>query len=91
MKAEILPAERSKSARQNKIKTWELRELDEMPEVIAKLEAQQAALAAKLADGVLYRDAPDEAIQINTQLQVLDSQLAELFTRWEALEEKRSS
>ncbi|MEO6985211.1 MAG: ATP-binding cassette domain-containing protein [Paralcaligenes sp.] len=91
VKAEILPAERSKSARQNKIKTWELRELDEMPEVIAKLEAQQAALAAKLADGVLYRDAPDEAIQINTQLQVLDSQLAELFTRWEALEEKRSS
>ncbi|TCT09390.1 ATP-binding cassette domain-containing protein [Paralcaligenes ureilyticus] len=90
-KTEAASAERSRPAKQNKIKAWELRELEEMPEAIAQLEAQQASLAARLADGALYRDAPDEAARINGQLQTLDSQLTELFTRWEALEEKRSS
>ena len=35
--------------------SWELRELEGLPDAIAALEAQQAELAGKLADGSLYR------------------------------------
>ncbi|HEY9281516.1 MAG TPA: ATP-binding cassette domain-containing protein [Eoetvoesiella sp.] len=78
------------AAKTNKITSWELRELEEMPDAIAQLETQQTELTAKLASGDLYRDAPEEVVSINEQLQAIDEQLNTLFARWEALEEKRN-
>ena len=57
--------------------SWELRELEGLP-AIAALEAQQAELAGKLADGSLYRDAPAEVERINGELAKLESELEEI-------------
>ncbi|UHL65829.1 ATP-binding cassette domain-containing protein [Paralcaligenes sp. KSB-10] len=88
-KIEAAPAERPKPPKPSKINAWELRELEGLPEAIAQVEAQQAELAAKLADAGLYRDAPGEVEKINEQLHTLENKLTALFARWEILEEKR--
>ncbi|MDS1142598.1 ATP-binding cassette domain-containing protein [Pusillimonas sp. SM2304] len=83
--------ERPKPARKTRITAWELTELEGIPDAIAELEAEQSALAARLADGSLYRDAPDEVDAVNAQLHGIEEKLAELFTRWETLEEKKNA
>ena len=81
----------TEAARAAKMNSWELRELEGLPDAIAALEAQQAELAGKLADGSLYRDAPAEVERINGELAKLESELEEKFTRWELLEARRES
>ncbi|NYT65549.1 ATP-binding cassette domain-containing protein [Alcaligenaceae bacterium] len=78
------------TTRASRITSWEQRELDGIPDKIAKLEAQQTELAAQLADGSLYREAPEQVDTINQELLDIDTQLNELFARWETLEEKRN-
>lgn len=82
-------APRAKPARVAKLSSWEQRELEGLPDVIAGIEARQEALSAQLADGTLYRDAPDEVERINTELAALDKELEEKFARWELLEARR--
>ncbi|CAB5517132.1 ATP-binding cassette domain-containing protein [Achromobacter anxifer] len=82
-------AARPKPAKSAKMNSWELRELEGLPDAIAALEAQQAELAGKLADGSLYRDAPAEVERINAELAKLESELEERFARWELLEARR--
>ncbi|AVG42832.1 ATP-binding cassette domain-containing protein [Achromobacter insolitus] len=82
-------AARPKPAKSAKMNSWELRELEGLPDAIAALEAQQAELAGKLADGSLYRDAPAELERINSELAKLESELEERFARWELLEARR--
>ncbi|CAB3957802.1 ATP-binding cassette domain-containing protein [Achromobacter insolitus] len=82
-------AARPKPAKSAKMNSWELRELEGLPDAIAALEAQQAELAGKLADGSLYRDAPAEVERINSDLAKLESELEERFARWELLEARR--
>ncbi|MGR6077950.1 ATP-binding cassette domain-containing protein [Achromobacter sp. CSND-B12] len=82
-------AAKPKPARAAKMNSWELRELEGLPDAIAALEAQQAELAGKLADGGLYRDAPAEVERINAELSKLESELEERFARWELLEARR--
>src|SRR3546814_10343109 len=84
------PAERPKPIRKSRITSWELTELEGIPNAIAELESEQSGLASRLADGSLYRDAPDEVDAINQQLHVLEEKLNELFARWEMLEEKKN-
>ncbi len=84
------PVERPKPSRKSRITSWELTELEGIPNAIAELEAEQAALAGRLADGSLYRDAPEEVNVINEQLHALEEKLDALFARWEALEEKKN-
>src|SRR5690606_18506076 len=79
-----------KPNRPGRLASWEQKELDEMPDAIAAIEAKQAELAERLADGSLYRDAPDEVDEINAQLQKLEEQLTTLFERWETLEGKQA-
>lgn len=80
---------RAKPAKASKINAWDLRELEGLPDAIAALEAQQAELAGKLADGSLYRDAPAEVERINGELAKLEGELEEKFARWELLEARR--
>ncbi|NMU91800.1 ATP-binding cassette domain-containing protein [Achromobacter ruhlandii] len=84
-------AAKPKPARAAKMNSWELREREGLPDAIAALEAQQAELAGKLADGSLYRDAPAEVERINSELAKLESELEEKFARWELLEARRES
>lgn len=80
-----------KPARTAKINSWELRELEALPDAIAALEAEQATLAGKLADGSLYREAPQEVDEVNAALKRIESELEEKFARWEALEAKNAA
>ncbi|MDH1301137.1 ATP-binding cassette domain-containing protein [Achromobacter sp. GD03932] len=82
-------AAKPKPAKSAKMNSWELRELEGLPDAIAALEAQQAELAGKLADGSLYRDAPAEVERINGELAKLEGELEERFARWELLEARR--
>ena len=68
-------AAKPKPARAAQMNSWELRELEGLPEAIAALEAQQAERAGQLADGILYRDAPAELERINSELSKLESEL----------------
>ncbi len=89
-KKEAAAAERAKPAKAVRLSTWELRELEDIPSTIAQLESTQAQLTAKLADGSLYRDAPDEVETINKKLHDIEAQTNVLLTRWEALEDKKN-
>jgi ATP-binding cassette subfamily F protein uup len=84
-------AERNKPSRPARITSWEQLELDGIPVQIAELESRQSALTDKLADGTLYRDAPQEVESINAELQAIEADLLTLFARWEVLEEKQNS
>ena len=62
------------------------RELEALPERIAALEAEQAALHARLADPALYQEAAHEVAQVNARAQALDAEIEAAMARWEDLE-----
>ena len=79
-KPRIAPAER--------LSYKEQKELDALPDTIARLESEEAELAKKLADGALYRNAPDEIKRLSQRQSELTHQLEQAFLRWEALQQK---
>lgn len=82
------PATATPPARPAKLSFNEKRELDGLPERIAQLEAEQAALQARLADPATYRAAPDEVARLNTRLAELETLVEQAMARWEALESR---
>ncbi len=69
-----------------KLNNKEQRELAELPARIEKLEAEQAALSAKLGDVSIYRKDPAGAAAAKARLDALDAEHATAFARWEELE-----
>jgi ATP-binding cassette subfamily F protein uup len=82
---------RGKAAKAARLSSWDARELESLPDAIAALEAEQTDLSARLADGSLYRDDPDEVAKINSRLEALERSLEEKFARWELLEGRRTT
>jgi ATP-binding cassette subfamily F protein uup len=64
----------------------EQRELAALPDTIAALEQEQAAIAARLADPALYRDDRDTATRIERRSAAIEQELVTAMARWEALE-----
>ncbi|MES2888187.1 MAG: ATP-binding cassette domain-containing protein [Pseudomonadota bacterium] len=64
----------------------EQRELTQLPEQIDALEKEQAALAAKLADGRLYTSDPKLAAETQRRHAEIDDLLLTAMTRWETLD-----
>ena len=64
----------------------ETKELQDLPDRISVLEAEQASLQGRLTDPAIYRDAPDEARRIQLRIVVLTSELEAAMQRWEVLE-----
>ena len=70
--------------------TWkEGQELAALPARIEELEAEQAALHARLADPALYREAGGEVPALQARLAELEAGLAAVYARWEELEGRR--
>ncbi|EPZ15474.1 ABC transporter ATP-binding protein [Thauera terpenica 58Eu] len=71
------------------------RELEALPDRIAALEAEQAALHARMADPALYEQAAQQAAQetvhINTRLGELEAEIDAAMQRWEELEARAAS
>ena len=72
--------------RPRKLTFREERELAELPEQIAALEGEQAALLQTLADPTFYRSAGGEVASCNERLAGLEQELAAAYARWEELE-----
>ncbi|HEX8954894.1 MAG TPA: ATP-binding cassette domain-containing protein [Burkholderiaceae bacterium] len=71
-----------------KLSYKEQRELEELPKLIADLEAEQAAINLRLNAADLYKSGPDEARRLNTRNGEIDEQLMEALEKWEAIEAK---
>jgi ABC transport system ATP-binding/permease protein len=78
-----LPAQRSKP---RKLSFNEQRELNTLPAVIERLEAEQTALQSSMSDPALFRERPAEARTAAARLQDLEAELAAAYERWAALE-----
>ena len=62
------------------------RELDNLPKQIADLEAEQAQLQEKLADGSWFINDFDAATVASTRLQAIEDEIMSKLERWETLE-----
>jgi len=69
-----------------KLSYKEQKELEQLPERISALEAEQHAVGLRLADGAIYRDAPEEAKRLNARAAELEEELLAALERWEQLE-----
>jgi ATP-binding cassette subfamily F protein uup len=79
------PAPATAPAVKKKLSYKEQRELDALPDLMAKLEAEQTHIQAELADGSLYATDPTRAMQLNTRFATLEDELMQALERWEAL------
>jgi len=69
----------------------EQRELDELPELIEKMEAELSALNARLWDPEIYKKQQENVSHLKTELAVLEERIKHGYTRWEQLEAKRKA
>jgi ATP-binding cassette subfamily F protein uup len=73
-------------AKPRKLSFNEQRELESLPAVIERLEAEQTALQSSLSDPALFQERPAEARAAAARLQELMLELAAAYERWAALE-----
>ena len=76
----------AKESRSRKMSFKELRELEGLPAKIEALEKEQADITRRLADGSVYRNAPDDAKRLNERHAAIDGELLVAMRRWEELE-----
>jgi ATP-binding cassette subfamily F protein uup len=72
--------------KQKKLSYKEQRDLDELPILIAKLEAEQTTISAKLADPALYKNQAEEVQRLNQRFAEIDALLLDSLEKWEAIE-----
>ncbi len=78
-------AQPSEPPLKKKLSYKEQRELDALPTHIEALEAEQAAIRDKLADGTLYQTDLQQAIALQARDTAIDDELTAALERWEAL------
>ncbi len=74
------------ASKPKKLSFKEQRELEQLPQQIADLETEQAAISARLADPDLYRKDPGEAQRLNERYAEIDDALMTALQRWEEIE-----
>jgi ATP-binding cassette subfamily F protein uup len=80
--------EKVADVRGNKLSFKEKRELEQLPERIAALEAEQTLLQGKLADPGFYQEQADSIKATQQRLAELDGEIEAALIRWEALESR---
>jgi ABC transport system ATP-binding/permease protein len=73
------------TAPKTKLSFKEQRELDGLPAKIEALEAEQASIAARLADGSIYTKEPQQVPSLNARHAAIDDELLAAMERWEKL------
>ncbi|MCF8178792.1 MAG: ATP-binding cassette domain-containing protein [Sulfuritalea sp.] len=79
---------KAKPAARKKLSFKEQRELEQLPDRIAALEAEQADLQARLADPAFYQGPAEPLQQLQIRLAAIDVELDAALLRWETLEAK---
>ncbi len=74
-----------------KLTNKEQRELDALPEMIAKLEDEQATLAIALAAPDVYKQNPAEAKRMAARLEAIENELMAALERWDQIEMRAST
>ncbi|HEX8885842.1 MAG TPA: ATP-binding cassette domain-containing protein [Noviherbaspirillum sp.] len=85
------PAAPAPAPKAKRLSSKEQRELDELPALIAALEAEQKSITEKLADPNLYREQPAEVKKLNERYAQLDEQLMASLEKWEAIEARNKA
>ncbi|HWR76459.1 MAG TPA: ATP-binding cassette domain-containing protein [Thiobacillus sp.] len=81
----------AKPVPKSKLSYKEARELDALPAQIQALEAEQAQIAAQLADPALHQAHPQDAAELHTCSVAIEAELLDALARWEALEAKAAA
>jgi ATP-binding cassette subfamily F protein uup len=89
VKTKELSAEPTSKAK--KLSFKEQRELEQLPQQIAALEAEQATISERLADSTLYAKDPAEAHKLSERFAEIDQLLLDSLERWEIIEAKTKS
>jgi ATP-binding cassette subfamily F protein uup len=71
-----------------KLSNKEQRELQELPERIEALEAEQRGIGERLASASLYTDEPQRVAELQARYTQIDDELAAALQRWEELESR---
>jgi len=79
---------KSNSVNQVKLSYDEKRELDKLPKLIEKLEAELLQIQLILSSPNLYLDKPELFKETTINLAELEQKLTKLYSRWEELEQK---
>ncbi|MEI6127080.1 MAG: ATP-binding cassette domain-containing protein, partial [Pseudomonadota bacterium] len=82
---------REKSRHKKKLSFKEQRELEELPSLIERLEAEQQTLYARLADPDLYRQDGAGVTKVKIRFEEVEQELIHLYARWAELEELMST
>lgn len=69
-----------------KLSFKEKKELEDLPLIIEKLEAEQEEIFALLADVSFYQKDPKEIARVNTRSEALAEELLKAYERWEYLD-----
>ncbi|SFG51937.1 ATP-binding cassette, subfamily F, uup [Duganella sp. CF458] len=77
-------------AKGKKLSYKEQRELEELPQLIAKLEDEQTALNLALSDPDFYKKTPAEAKRLNERVAQIEEELLAALERWEAIESRNN-
>ncbi|MCE9612635.1 MAG: ATP-binding cassette domain-containing protein [Lentisphaerae bacterium] len=85
--AELRPPPRNERGGQKRgLSSKDKRELEGMPLLIEKLEAEQAACHARMADPAFYRQPGEEIARTKQQAETIANQLDTAYHRWGELE-----
>jgi ABC transport system ATP-binding/permease protein len=79
-------AAEARPAPTRKLLNRERRELDALPQQIEELEAEHAALVARLADPALYREGAAAVAVVEQRLTAVTTTIATCYERWAELE-----
>jgi ATP-binding cassette subfamily F protein uup len=85
-KSESKPVSTMSAGKQKKLSYKEQKELDELPTLIAQLEAEQKGISERLADGDLYKKSkPEEIKNLNDRFAQIDELLLTALEKWEQM------
>jgi ATP-binding cassette subfamily F protein uup len=79
-------AEKPRIERARKMSFKEKKELEELPALLEKLEAEQEKLVAKMSAPEFYKGSPSDIAQAQKRLEQIEEQQLQAFARWEELE-----
>jgi ABC transport system ATP-binding/permease protein len=77
--------DRPRTEQPRKLSYKDQRELDELPQRIEMLEAEQAQLHQKLAEPTFYRQSGPEISKVTSRLQEIEQEVQAAYARWETL------
>ena len=81
-----LTAEPQAKSKKKKLSYKEQRELQQLPELIEQLDAQQAVLTEQISDADFYRQEQSVVNKVLDELKQAEKQLEQAYQRWDQLE-----